>query len=153
MSTSGKMIVTNRKALRDYSILEKFEAGIVLTGTEVKSLRNKGGNLSDSFARVVNGALWLHNFHISPYAFGNSQNHEPLATRKLLLHKHEIERLIGLQQQKGYTLIPLKLYFKGSLIKVEIGIGKGKAEYDKRDTIKKKEHDREMQKALKYKNR
>ena len=149
---SEKLISSNRKVHRDYSIIEKFEAGIVLTGTEVKSLRNKGGNLNDSFARVQNNELWLYNFHISPYAFGNRENHDPLQSRKLLLHKKEIQRLIGLQERKGYTLVPTRLYFKGSLVKVEIGVGKGKAEYDKRQSIKRKEHNREMQKALKFKN-
>lgn len=153
MPSQEKLIVTNRKAFRDYSIIEKFEAGIMLSGTEVKSLRNNGGTLSDSFARVQNEELWLHNLSINAYSHGNRENHEPTRARKLLLHKKEILRLIGLQERQGYALIPLRLYFKKSLVKVELGLGKGKAEYDKRQDIKKKEHDREMQKALKYRNR
>lgn len=153
MSSAEKLIASNRKALRDYQILEKFEAGIVLSGTEVKSLRNKGGNLNDSFARVDDEQVFVHNFHISPYAYGNRENPEPARPRKLLLHKKEIQRLIGLTEQKGYTLVPLKIYFKGSLIKMELGVGKGKTQIDKRQDIKRREHDREMQKALKYRQR
>jgi len=150
---SKKLIATNRKAHRDYSILEKVETGIVLKGTEVKSLRNKGGNLNDSFARVENEQVNMHNFHISPYAFGNRENPDPIRTRKLLLHKKEIKRLIGLTLQKGYSLIPLSIYFKGSLVKVELAVAKGKVERDKRQDVKKREHDLEMRKALKYRQR
>lgn len=147
------LIVTNRKALRDYAILDKYEAGIVLTGTEVKSLRAKGGNMNDSFALIVKGEVFLHNLHISPYAFGNRENPDPIRTRKLLLHKAEIRKLVGECSMKGHTLIPLKLYFKGSHVKVEIGVGKGKKAIDKREDIKKKEHKLEMARALKHKQR
>lgn len=151
-SSPEKLIATNRKALRDYSISEKFEAGIILSGTEVKSLRNKGGNLNDSFARVQNEELWLYNLNINPYAFGNRENHDPTQTRKLLVHKKEIKRLVGLQERKGFSIIALRLYFKGSLVKIELGLGKGKTAIDKREDIKKKEHNREMQKELKYRH-
>lgn len=147
------LIVTNRKAHRDYSILEKYEAGIVLKGTEVKSLRAKGANLNDSFAIVQRGEVFLLNLHISPYAFGNRENPEPTRTRKLLLHQHEIKRLIGETTMKGHTLIPLKLYFRGSHVKVELAVAKGKKEFDRRQDIKRREHDREMAKALKHRQR
>jgi len=152
-SPSEKLIASNRKAARDYHLTDKYEAGIVLSGTEVKSLRNKGGNLSDSFARVEKEQVILYHFHISPYKFGNRENPDPVRSRKLLLHKKEIKKLIGLSKMKGYVLVPTKVYFKGSLVKIELALGKGKESRDKRQDIKKKEHDREMQKALKYRHR
>jgi len=142
------VIVTNRKAFRDYHILDKYEAGIELQGTEVKSLRQKGGNLNDSFARVVGGQMFLFNFHISPYEFGNLNNHEPLRNRRLLLHKAEIMKLTGQTTLKGFAIIPLKLYFKHGRVKVELAVAQGKSQYDKRETIKRKEADREMQRAV-----
>ncbi|MDP2277976.1 MAG: SsrA-binding protein SmpB [Nitrospirota bacterium] len=143
------VVCQNRKAYHDYHIEEKTEAGIVLLGTEVKSLREGKGNLKDSYVLAKDSELFLINCHISPYSHGNITNHEPLRTRKLLLHKKEIERLRGQVAQKSYSLIPLKIYFKGSLAKVEIGLAKGKRQYEKRDAIKKKEADREIERAMK----
>jgi SsrA-binding protein len=143
------IVCQNRKAYHDYHIEEKTEAGIALLGTEVKSLREGKGNLKDSYVLAKDSELFLINCHISPYSHGNITNHEPLRTRKLLLHKKEIERLRGQVAQKSYSLIPLKIYFKGSLAKVEIGLAKGKRQYEKRDAIRKKEADREIERAMK----
>lgn len=143
------IVCQNRKAYHDYHIEEKVEAGIALLGTEVKSLREGKGNLKDSYVLAKDSELFLINCHISPYSHGNITNHEPLRTRKLLLHKKEIERLRGQVAQKSYSLIPLKIYFKGSFAKVEIGLAKGKRQYEKRDAIKKKEADREIERAMK----
>ncbi len=142
------IVCQNRKAYHDYHIEETVEAGIVLLGTEVKSLREGKGNLKDSYVLVKNDEMFLLNCHISPYSHGNIMNHEPLRTRKLLLHRKEIERLRGQVAQKSYALIPLKIYFKGPKIKVEIGLAKGKRQYEKRETIKKKEADREIARAM-----
>jgi SsrA-binding protein len=139
-----KIVATNRKARHDYSILESFEAGIALKGTEVKSLRGGQASLSDSFARVEGDEIFLYNMHISPYEFGNIANVEPLRPRKLLLHKREIRRLIGELSVKHLTLIPLKLYFRNGIAKVELAVAKGKKLYDKREAIKKREMDREL---------
>lgn len=144
-----KIVAQNRKAFHDYSIEETIEAGIILTGTEVKSLRDGKANLKDSYAIVKGSEVFLLNCHISPYTYGNIMNHDPLRTRKLLLHKKEIMRVQAKAAQKGYSLIPLKLYFKNSHVKVEIGLAKGKRQYEKRETIKKKEADREMARAIK----
>ena len=144
------IVCQNRKAYHDYFIEETFEAGIILTGTEVKSLRAGKANLKDSYARIKDSEVFLINTHISPYTRADSfKQIDPERTRKLLLHKKEILRLIGKTREKGYTLIPTKIYFKGGKAKVEIGLAKGKAFYDKRETIKKKDVQREMQKALK----
>lgn len=132
-----KVIATNRKAYHDYFIEETIEAGIELKGTEVKSVRLGHVNLKDSFARVENGEVFLYNMHISPYEKGNIFNVDPMRDRKLLLHKHEINRLAGYVQQKGYTLIPLKIYIKRGKIKVELAVAKGKKLYDKREAIAK----------------
>jgi len=140
-------IVTNPKARRDYHILETFEAGIVLHGTEVKSLRAGKGQIADAFARVEKGEVWLYNAHIDEYSHGNLQNHVPKAPRKLLLNKSEIRKLFEYGSIKGNALIPLSLYWKESRVKVALGVGKGKGEYDKRDTIKERESDREMKRA------
>ena len=134
-----KTVANNKKAFYDYHIMEKWEAGIALHGTEVKSIRNGSVNIKDAFAKVVNGEIYLMNAHISPYSHGNLNNHEPLRDRKLLLHKIEIERLIGKMAKKGFSLIPLSVYFKKGKIKVEIALGKGKKEYDRRADIKKKD--------------
>jgi SsrA-binding protein len=144
-----KLVAQNKKAFHDYHIEEKYEAGIVLTGTEIKSIRAGKVNLRDSFAQVRRGEVTLHNMHVSPYEQGNRYNHEPLRTRKLLLHKDQINRLIGAIKEKGYTLVPLKVYLKNGLAKVEIALGKGKKEYDKRETLKKKDAQREIEKAIK----
>jgi SsrA-binding protein len=140
-------IVHNSKARRDYHILETFEAGIVLHGTEVKALRAGKGQISDAFARVENDEVFLHNAHIDEYAQGNLQNHQPKATRKLLLHKSEIRKLFGLAAVKGNALVPLSFYWKNGKVKVALAVGKGKALYDKREDIKKREADRELKRA------
>ncbi|HMC26249.1 MAG TPA: SsrA-binding protein SmpB [Verrucomicrobiae bacterium] len=140
-------ILTNSKARRDYHILETFEAGIVLKGTEVKALRAGKAQLSDAFARIENDQAFLYNAHIDEYSFGNIQNHLPKAPRKLLLHKSEIRKLFGLASVKGHALVPLSLYWKNGKVKVSLGVGKGKVEYDKRSDIKKRESDRELKRA------
>lgn len=144
-----KTVAQNRKAFHDYSIEDTFEAGIVLTGTEVKSIREGRINLKDSYVLIKDGEALLFNCHISPYSHGNIMNHDPLRTRKLLLHKKEIMRLQGTIAQKGYTLLPLKVYLKDRRIKVEIGVGRGKRQFEKREAIKKKEADREIERAMK----
>jgi SsrA-binding protein len=144
-----KVVAQNRKAFHDYSIEETVEAGIALTGTEVKSLRDGKANLKDSYVLVKDSQVFLLNCHISPYTHGNIMNHDPLRTRKLLLHKKEIARLQDKAVRKGYSLIPLKIYFKGSHAKVEIGLARGKKMYEKRESIKKREADREIERAMK----
>ena len=147
---TGKDVATNRKAFHDYAIEERLEAGIVLLGTEVKSLREGRINLRDSFASVDKGVVRLHNCHISPYSHGNIMNHSPLRTRTLLLHKKEIRKLIGQTQQKGLTLVPLRIYFSPrGHAKVELALAKGKKAYDRRETIKQREAVREMERAMK----
>jgi SsrA-binding protein len=144
-----KIVCQNRKAYHDYHIEETYEAGIALVGTEVKSLRAGKANLQDSYVILKDAEVFLLNAHISPYSHGNIMNHEPLRTRKLLLNRKEIERLRGKMIIKGYTLIPLKIYFKGSFAKVEVGLAKGKAKYEKRESIKEREAKREIDKAMK----
>jgi len=145
-----KVVATNRKAFHDYHIEEKLEAGIMLRGTEVKSLRDGLVNLRDSYASVNHGEVFLHNCHINPYSHGNIMNHEPLRTRKLLLHQKEITQLIGKTQQKGLTLIPLRIYFNPrGHAKVELALAKGKKQYDRRETIKEREAGREVERAMK----
>jgi SsrA-binding protein len=145
-----KPIATNRKAFFEYAIEEKFEAGIVLRGTEVKSMRDGRVNLRDAYASVERGEVILHNCHISPYTHGNIMNHDPLRPRKLLLHRKEIQRLQGKTQQKGLTLVPLRIYFSArGHAKVELALAKGKKQYDRRETIKDREASRELQRALK----
>ena len=147
---SEKAIATNRKAYHDYFIEEKFEAGIMLQGTEVKSLRDGRVNLQDSYASVKGDEVFLHHCHISPYSHGNIMNHEPLRTRKLLLHRKEINKLLGKTQQQGLTLIPLRIYFsKRGLAKVELGLAKGKKQHDKRADALDKDSKREAQRAMK----
>jgi len=140
-------ILTNSRARRDYHILETFEAGIVLHGTEVKSLRAGKGQIRDAFARVENDEVWLHNAHIDEYSHGNLQNHEPKAPRKLLLHKSEIRKLFGLASVKGNALLPLAFYWKNGKVKVALAVGKGKVQYDKRQDLKKREADRDLKRA------
>ncbi len=154
-STNGdiKMIANNRKARHLYHILETVEAGMVLTGTEVKSLRNGRANMGDAYAVVENGEVWLRNLHISPYEQGNQFNHEPLRKRKLLLHRGDIRRLIGKTQEKGLTLIPLRLYFRKGWAKVELALVKGKKTHDKRADIAKRDADRDMARAMSRKAR
>ncbi len=146
-------VATNRKAYHDYFIEETIEAGMALQGTEVKSLRLGLANLTDSYAIVKNNEIFLLNANISPYPYGNIMNHEPLRTRKLLLHREEIRKLVGKITQKGFTLIPLKIYFSRGKAKVLIGLAKGKKAYDKRETIKEKESKREVERAVKERNR
>ncbi len=146
---SEKLITNNRKARHDYHILDKIEAGIVLQGTEVKSLRDGRANLKDSYASVKGEELFLYNLHISPYSHGNISNHDPVRVRKLLLHKKEIRKLIGKTQEKGLTLVPLRLYFKAGKAKVELGVAKGKKSYDKRQDLAKRDAERELQRAMK----
>jgi SsrA-binding protein len=140
-------IVTNPKARRDYHILETFEAGIVLHGTEVKALRAGKAQISDAFARVENGQAFLYNAHIDEYAFGNRQNHQPKAPRKLLLHQSEIRKLHEAAAVKGNALVPLSFYWKNNKVKVAIAVGKGKVEYDKREDIKERESQRELKRV------
>jgi SsrA-binding protein len=147
---SEKVVATNRKAFHDYFIEERYEAGIMLQGTEVKSLREGRVNLQDSYASVRGSEVFLHQCHISPYSHGNIMNHDPTRVRKLLLHKTEIHKLLGKTQQKGLTLIPLRIYFsKRGYAKVELGLAKGKKLYDRRETIKSREAGREVQRAIK----
>ncbi|TAL00060.1 MAG: SsrA-binding protein SmpB [Verrucomicrobia bacterium] len=140
-------IVTNSKARRDYHILETFEAGIVLHGTEVKALRAGKGQIADAFARVENGEVFLYNAHIDEYSHGNLQNHQPKAVRKLLLNKSEIWKLFELAAVKGNALVPLSFYWKNGRVKVALGVGKGKAQFDKREDLKRKDADLEMKRA------
>jgi SsrA-binding protein len=149
MAEGEKNIATNRKAYFQYEILEKFEAGLSLLGSEVKSLREGRANLSDAYAIIRNHEAFLLNCHISPYSHAGPFNHDPIRTRKLLLHHHEIDKLLGKTQEKGLTLIPLRLYFKKGKAKAELGLAKGKKLYDKRESIKRRELDREVGKAMK----
>ncbi|MGQ9695147.1 MAG: SsrA-binding protein SmpB [Thermodesulfobacteriota bacterium] len=144
-----KVLCLNKKAFHDYTIEETHEAGVVLLGTEVKSLRIGKGNLKDSYVRIENGEAFLYNTHISPYPYGHQFNHEPERIRKLLLHKREIRRLQGKIQERGYTLLPLKIYLKRGIIKIELGLAKGKTLQDKREDLKRKTADREIEKAMK----
>ena len=142
-------ITENRKAFHDYNLMETFEAGLVLLGTEVKAIREGRVNLRDSFARVEDGEVFLYNVNISPYSHRGYADHEPLRRRKLLLHRSEIKKLIGKTVEKGMTLVPVRLYFKNGRIKVAVSLAKGKKDYDKRETIKRREADRETRAAMK----
>lgn len=143
-----KVIVSNRKARHDYSILDTYEAGLVLVGTEVKSLREGRASLADAFATVDDGEVWLRNVHIPEYVQGTWTNHTPRRTRKLLLHRQEIERLIGKTKESGLSLVPLSMYFKDGKVKVEIALAKGKKSFDKRQDISKRDADRTISRAL-----
>jgi SsrA-binding protein len=151
--SSNKDVATNREAYHNYHILETHECGIALTGTEVKSIREGRCNLKDSYGLIRNGEAWLFNAHISPYSHGNRENHEPTRTRKLLLHRSEIDRLAGKAQEKGLTLVPTRMYFKDGHIKVELAVGKGKKLYDKRETEKRREADREARAMMKQRSK
>jgi SsrA-binding protein len=144
-----KLICQNKKAWHNYFFEDKYEAGIALLGTEVKSLREGRANLGDSYGKIKNGEVFLVDAHINPYSYANRFNHDPLRTRKLLLHKKEIRRLIGKVQEKGFTLIPLRLYFSNGRAKVELGLGKGKKLFDKRETLKRKTMERDMERGRK----
>lgn len=144
-----KLICTNKKARRNYAIDETYEAGMVLMGTEVKALRQGKAHLKDSYARIKDDEIFLVDTHISPYSHGNQLNHEPDRTRKLLMHKREIRKLYGKTRERGFTLVPLRIYFKGGKAKVEIGLGKGKKLYDKREDLKRKAVEREVERSFK----
>ena len=149
---SVKLIANNKKAYHDYFILESFEAGIALHGTEVKSLRMGKCSIKEAFIRIENGEMFIYGMHVSPYEKGNIFNKDPLRVKKLLLHKKEILKMLGKMKEKGITIVPLKVYFKGSLVKVEIGLAKGKKLYDKRDDIAKKDQKREAEREFKVRN-
>lgn len=149
---SKKIIANNKKAFYDYFIEDKYEAGIELVGTEVKSLRMGKCSIKEAFVRIQKGEVFIYGMHISPYEKGNIFNRDPLRARKLLLHRYEIRKIEGQIAQKGYTLVPLNIYLKGSLMKVEIGLAKGKKQYDKRQDIAKKDQRREAEKQFKVKN-
>jgi len=144
----GRLVSGNRKAFHEYAIEETYEAGLVLTGTEIKSIRAGQVNLRESFARIDRGEAWLINMHIAPYDHGNRYNHEPMRNRKLLLHRREINQLVGRVETKGLTLIPLKLYLKGGRAKIELGLGRGKKLYDKREAIAERDVKREIERAI-----
>ena len=146
-----KLICANKRARRDYAIDEIYEAGMVLVGTEVKALRQGKANLKDSYARIKGGEVFLVDSHISPYSHGNQFNHDPDRTRKLLMHKREIRKLYGKTRERGFTLIPLRMYFKDGKAKVEIGLGKGKKLYDKREDLKRRAMEREVERSFKGK--
>ena len=143
-----KVITTNRKAFHDFTIFEKYEAGIVLTGTEIKSIRKSAINLKDSFAKIEDGEIFLYNMHISPYEQGNRFNHEPERVRKLLLKKQEIMKMLGKIKKENYTIVPLELYLSHGFAKIEIGLAKGKKIYDKREAIAKKTQDRDIARGV-----
>jgi len=145
----NKIVAQNKKAYHDYFIDETYEAGLVLQGNEVKSIRAGKVSLKESFAHIKNSEIFLHNMHISPYSFGRQEEQDPRRTRKLLLRKMEIKRLIGKTKEKGYTLIPLKVYFSNNFVKIELGLARGKKLYDKRKTIAEKTAKREVERALK----
>lgn len=145
-----KIVTINRKARHEYTILVTYEAGIILTGTEVKSIRQGKMNLVDAYAMIKDGEVWLVNAHVSEYDQGNINNHDPIRTRKLLLNKSEIRKLIGRTKEKGLTLIPLRVYFKSGKVKVEIGLAQGKKLYDKREDIAKRDLQREQERRIKF---
>ena len=144
-----KLIAENRKARFDYFIIDKMEAGLVLKGTEVKSLRQGRANLKDAYARIKNGELWIHQMHISPYPFAYYNNHDPLRVRKLLLHKQEIKKLYGKLNERGFALIPLRLYFRQGKVKLLLGLAKGKRQHDKRETIRRRDEKRDLDRQRK----
>ena len=147
-----KLVAGNKKAFHEYFIEDKYEAGISLAGTEVKSLRMGKCSIKEAFIRIEKGELYVYNMHISPYEKGNIFNKDPIRARKLLLHRYEIRKIVGQIAQKGYTMVPLNIYFKGSLVKVEIGLAKGKKLYDKRQDIAKKDQRREAERKFKVQN-
>ncbi len=144
-----EIVSTNKKARFNYEIIEKIEAGIALKGTEVKSIRNRNVSIGESYAQIKDDEVFLHNLHISPYEQGNRENHDPIRVRKLLLHKHEIKKLVAKTQQKGLSLVPLTIYLRKGKIKVELAIGRGKRLVDKRESIKKKTIEREIERIVK----
>lgn len=153
LTAGEKLIASNKKALHEYFVVQKVEAGVVLTGTEVKALRDGKANLKDAYVIFKNGEAYLFGLHISPYSHGNIQNHDPDRTRKLLLHRRELDKLHGQTAEKGLTVVPLRLYFKGARVKAEIAVVRGKRQYDKRDTERTRELDREAAAAMKERHR
>jgi SsrA-binding protein len=143
-----KAFAQNRKAHHDYFIEETYEAGLVLTGTEIKSIRKGSVNLRDAYARIENGEVWVHNMHVSPYEQGNRYNHDPLRSRKCLLHREEIRKLIGAVKEDGYTLVPTRVYARNGFAKIEIGLAKGKKLHDKREAMKEREAKRDIERAF-----
>lgn len=148
-----KVVAVNRRATHDYFIDDRFEAGLVLTGTEIKSIREGHVNLREGYARIMDGEAWLQNVHIAPYEQGNRYNHEPLRDRKLLLHRDEIAQLIGKVRQRGYTIVPLQLYLKHGRAKIELGLARGKHQYDKRESMARRDAEREIARALRDRRR
>lgn len=148
-----KIVSENRKAFHDYFIDDRIEAGIILTGTEIKSIRNGKVNLKDSYARINNGEIWVYQMHISAYEQGNRYNHDPLRPRKLLLHRSEINKLVGKIQLQGLTLLPIKIYLKNGMAKVELAVGQGKKNYDKRQVLAEREGKRDIERALRERNK
>ena len=144
-----KIIAENRKARHEYFIEDRFEAGMVLKGTEVKSLRQGRANLKDSYARIKKGEVFIHQLHISPYPFAYYDNHDPLRVRKLLMHKHEVKQLYGKINERGHTLVPLRLYFRDGKVKLELALAKGKHQHDKRDTIRRRDEQRDLERQRK----
>ncbi|MEJ2102127.1 MAG: SsrA-binding protein SmpB [Desulfobacterales bacterium] len=144
-----KIVAENRRARRDYFIVDQYEAGMVLRGTEVKSLRQGRANLKDSYAQIKDGEVYVYQLHIAPYPFAYYDNHDPLRPRKLLLHQHEIKRLYGKINEKGHTLVPIRIYFKNGKVKILLALAKGKRKYDKREAIKRRDEQREMDRAKK----
>jgi len=153
MGETERLVATNRRARHEFHIEETYEAGLVLTGTEVKSLRAGRASIQDAHARVEDGEVWLYHMHIPPYEAGNIFNHDPLRRRKLLLHRREVDRLSGRVQQKGYTVVPLRVYFRRGLAKVEIGLARGKRQYDRREAIAEREARRRMERAVRRRPR
>jgi SsrA-binding protein len=148
-----KVVASNRRAFHDYFIDDRIEAGLVLTGTEIKSIREGRVNLREGYARVANGEVWLHNVHIAPYEHGNRYNHEPMRDRKLLMHRDEIDSLVGKVRQRGYTIVPLQIYLKHGRAKVELGLARGKKQYDKRAAIAERDARREIERHLRERDR
>lgn len=153
MATGERLVASNRKARHEFFIEETYEAGLVLTGTEVKSLRAGRASIQESFARAEDGEIWVYHMTIPPYEAGNIFNHDPLRPRKLLLHRREVDRLYGRVQQKGYTLIPLRVYFRRGIAKLELGLARGKRQYDKRAAIAEREADRRIERAVRQRRR
>jgi SsrA-binding protein len=151
--SDNQQVASNRKAFHDYEIMERVEAGISLTGTEIKSIRANGASIREAYARPLDGEMWLYGAHIAPYDAGSHMNHEPTRPRRLLLHKKQIRELAASMTERGLTLVPLNLYLKGGLAKVELGLVRGRKQYDKRQAIKKRDADREMQRALRERQR
>ncbi|MFX4301622.1 SsrA-binding protein SmpB [Alicyclobacillus tolerans] len=145
---SDKVLAQNRKAYHDYFIEDTYEAGLVLTGSEIKSIRKGSVNLRDAYARVENGEVFIHHMHVAPYEQANRFNHDPMRTRKCLLHREEIRKLIGMVRERGYTLVPTKIYLRNGFAKVELGLARGKKSYDKRESLKQRDANREIQRAL-----